>query len=467
MKRTLCTIVLLSLTMTTNVIAQPLGERCYTPPLPLQPRLENRSFPSGFSAWGGLGWSPIINQPHMTDLEQMSQHDLYFCCLMFEQEFFYTGTDWEVRAIDWWWSPDPTSVRDDYLAHNPNMIFLAGLSAVWEKLDTFPKDSDYWLRDDEGKILPAWTSGLVDLNHPHVQKRIIDRAVAVSECGLYDGIFFDGWSEYHANYYGTIKGAEAILKGIRERVRDDFLIMVNTNTSTAPVSAPYVNGIYMESGAPYSNMQHGGIENVETAFREIEDTLIWAEANLRSPQINGLAGEGFPNDAIDDDVQNLPWVRALTTLVLTLSDGYIYYSHLSKGKFKRFWYDFWDADLGRPVGETLQLYDNRPGLYNREFTNGWAVYNHSGEAQIVTLPEEVQSVTSGLINTEQAVLNLDGDIFLNMPPVVPGDINGDGIVNILDLTLVAQALGTDSRQGDVNADGVVNVFDLVFVAEQF
>ena len=49
----------------------------------------------------------------------------------------------------------------------------------------------------------------------------------------------------------------------------------------------------------------------------------------------------------------------------------------------------------------------------------------------------------------------------------PADVNGDGVVNILDLTLVAQALGTDSLKGDVNGDGVVNVFDLVFVANQF
>ena len=227
-------------------------QTCDVPPLPLQPRLENRSFPSVFTAWGGLGWSSVLNQPHLSDLEQMAQHDLYWCCLMFGGDLVDVGDAVVIRgSLD-----SMVQVRDDYIAQNPNMIFLAGLSAVWEGLDTFPPDSDYWLRDEQGEILPAWDSGLVNLNHPEVQKRIIDRAVAVSKCGFYDGIFFDGWSEWHSNYHGTIKGTEAILKGIRERVREDFLIVVNTNTGTAPVSAPYINGLFLESGVPGGGTIH-------------------------------------------------------------------------------------------------------------------------------------------------------------------------------------------------------------------
>ena len=44
------------------------------------------------------------------------------------------------------------------------------------------------------------------------------------------------------------------------------------------------------------------------------------------------------------------------------------------------------------------------------------------------------------------------------------DVYADSEVNILDLTLVAQELGTGDAQANVNRDGVVNVFDLVIVA---
>ena len=46
-----------------------------------------------------------------------------------------------------------------------------------------------------------------------------------------------------------------------------------------------------------------------------------------------------------------------------------------------------------------------------------------------------------------------------------GDTNGDGIVNILDLVLVASQIGQSGETGaDMNGDGVVNVLDLVLVA---
>ena len=220
-------------------------QTCAMPPLPLEPRLE-RSFPSIFAAWGGLGWSSVINQPHLSDLEQMSQHDLYFCCLMHGGEWVDIGDGVVIRGF----LDRMIQTRDDYIAQNSNMIFLVALRAVWDDLDTFPPDSDYWLRDKQGRIKPAWDMGLLNLNHPGLQKRLIDRAVAVSQCGLYDGIFIDGWNEANFNRRGYLQGAVAILRGIRERVRPDFLILVNTNETQAPVSAPYINGMFMESGVP-------------------------------------------------------------------------------------------------------------------------------------------------------------------------------------------------------------------------
>jgi hypothetical protein len=52
-----------------------------------------------------------------------------------------------------------------------------------------------------------------------------------------------------------------------------------------------------------------------------------------------------------------------------------------------------------------------------------------------------------------------------------GDVNGDGSVNVLDLIIVAKALGTypgDSKynpNADINGDGVIDILDLILVAK--
>ena len=67
----------------------------------------------------------------------------------------------------------------------------------------------------------------------------------------------------------------------------------------------------------------------------------------------------------------------------------------------------------------------------------------------------------------------DGTVLLweLMPPEFPQhavDVNQDGVVNILDLTLIATNFGEQGENtSDVNGDGVVNILDLTLVAAAF
>ena len=64
---------------------------------------------------------------------------------------------------------------------------------------------------------------------------------------------------------------------------------------------------------------------------------------------------------------------------------------------------------------------------------------------------------------------LDSEIFLKsvsgLETSPTADINGDRVVNIQDLVIVANALG--ESEPDLNGDGVVNIQDLVIVANAF
>ena len=447
-------------------------QSCEMPPLPILHRIQDRARPSVFAAWD---WLPILNYPELSHLDQTSLHDLYISP-WFGLNFKYTGQEVKIEG----YLEDARLTRDELLALNPNMIFLAEISMRDAPSGNFPEDSPYWVRDAQGNVVGGWEGhGLIDFTHPGVQDLIVRQAIAVAKCGLYDGIFFDWWSEGgtvlegYRSLEAEQQARDEILQRVRTEVRSDFLIMVNSNRNKLPRTAPYINGTFMETGTPggFEGEQPQG-DRLEREIEEIENTMRWAEHSLREPRIVALEGWAIPTEPLDSPT-NLRWMRAFTTLSLTHSDGYVL---IIKGRSPgeslyghgHYWYDFWDADLGRPVGPKTQLYDEDiPGLYTREYTNGWAVYNHSGEEQVITLPEEVQGVAIGQLGTAHALPNLDGEMYLRVKSVNPADVNKDGVVNILDLTIVAQGLGTDSKKGDVNGDGVVNILDLVFVANQF
>ena len=75
------------------------------------------------------------------------------------------------------------------------------------------------------------------------------------------------------------------------------------------------------------------------------------------------------------------------------------------------------------------------------------------------------SGTHGSYSEAFASVSLDGTIEVwSLEPVeTSSDVNGDGVVNILDLTFVASRFGRNSP--DLNGDGIVNILDLVLVAQ--
>ena len=445
-------------------------EICELAPYSVNDRIKNRDYPSIVSRWSGPSWPSILNRPELTGIENLASHDLWYSVPMFGLGFEYGPEEIKlVGNLD-----EAIRRREEYLSINPNMVFLVQVRMrSGGTLSYLPEDSPYWIRDAEGNIAEE---GLIDFTHPYIQDRIVQQAIAVSKCGLYDGIFFDWWNEHDAvlahqfgDWSHKFRGYEAeqrardnVLRRIRAETRPDFLIMGNTNYSIIPRTGPYINGGFMETSVPRSS---SGAQ-LEELLSQVENSLLWLDQNLREPRINSLEGQVVPTESLDSPT-NRRWMRALTTLSLTHSDGYVVFTS-DFHDFRHNWYVFWDADLGRPLGVKAQLYDEEtPGLYIREFTNGWAVYNNSGAPQVITLPEQAQGVASRVADTRHTLPNLDGEMYLRVTPVNPADLNGDGIVNILDLILVAQGLGTNETEVDVNADGVVNVFDLVFVANQF
>ena len=457
-----------------------------SPSAPIQERIVARNLPSIVVGWHhsiiprvSLSGDISRSNPDRyggiegANPELVSHHDLFWGNVPFDLSF-QKSDPWSKLSGN---LPKAIARREGLVAKNSNMLFLVEIRHLGaHPAVNYSEDWFGWVRDINGIPISeappeqSWRGYMVNFTLPEVQDVIVGQAISVAQCGLYDGIIFDGWHEGYLMLkprWGetlaspiTFEQEKAallsILQRIRESVPDDFLILCNSNWQKLPSSAPYINGGFMETGRDLDS----GYSNDRLA--EIEDTLIWFEENLREPKINCVQGQGISTERPDSPT-NKRWMRVFTTMSLTLSDGYALYT---TGHYYQdhIWYDFWDADLGQPIGPTARRYqEDIESLYIREFTNGWAVYNRSGEPQTITLPEEVTGVSSGESSTTHLLPDLDGEIYLKAPN--PADVNGDGVVDVLDLVQIANGFGQSAP--DPNGDGVVDIFDLVFVIEQF
>ncbi len=263
-------------------------ETCDLPGVPISERIENREYPSIFSAWGN-----IINLPNLSWKERLAYHDEHWGSRLFDLNWLPTSEGLKTLLhVEF-----AKEYRDEMLTLNPNMIFIVAMNYWAVNPGEYPDDWPYWVRDESGeRIVVDEDSFLIDFTQPEVRDFMVRRAVAFAKCGLFDGIFFDVWRDDYRNRenahyyaYDLHEAAITLLRRVREgvdEVRDDFLIIVNTNDTKIPRSAPYVNGMYMETIGPYTR-QH---------LAEIESTLLWGEQHLREPQINSLEGWGIPSE---------------------------------------------------------------------------------------------------------------------------------------------------------------------------
>ena len=416
--------------------------------LPIREKVQTRSLPSITAPWAK--W--FVNKHHLSPAEMTASHDMFWSP---EFGLRFQRADEGVSLVG-----DRIEARrqqEALLDLNPNVILLLEVdmrgtdpnSPFLKEL--YSGDDVPWIRDASGEIIPGapaeqYTNLLIDFTDPIAQDIIVAQAITAAESGLWDGILFAHWDEKgvvlkdHRSYEAERNARHSILQRIRNAVEDDFLIIVYGGRLR--FGAPYINGIILSNDRQdFSNDQY-------TELMELESNLLWAEKNLREPRINYLQAKGIGSE-LPLSPTNKQAMRCFTTLSLTHSDGYFLYtmgvdweeqhphddfyrnyphkytdsdywnqhthSHdtfLHEHGDTHYWYGFWDADLGHPVGKMGQLHLNREGLFIREFTNGWVIYNRSGKAQNIQLSEPATGVASGITGTSHTVLDLDGEIYL-------------------------------------------------------
>ena len=388
----------------------------------IRDRIETRNYPSLFGAWGHPDGPPVLDRDDLSKLQVMALYDVHWGSYLLR---------WEIKETPKGTTLEPVlftghiSVSNNwerwFRRYNPNHLSFYAKNIFGAHRTELASDSPYWLRDQNGDRVDA-TNGyyFLDITNPDFQSIVIEEIVLAAESGLYDGVHLDSFRccTFPTFFDSQTENAArtSILAGIRARVHPDFLIIVNTNRDRVnPNDVSYINGIHMETVWDHGP-GHFLHPYTPAGLAWIEDTLLWASENLRQPTVNCLEGFGIGTQVFDSP-DNMRWMRLFTTMSLVLDDGSMLYNKaLNPGLHDHHWYAFWDADLGQPVGPKAQHYlvdgSRYVGLYIREFTNGWALYNRSSISVNVELPDVTAAISTGKYDYIHTVPSLDGEIFL-------------------------------------------------------
>jgi len=369
-------------------------------------RVAARQFPSVFEAW-----TPADDVPDSSPLDTAARHDLlwnlpeYFG-LRWNNPYRLLGDGFAEGTVE-----AGLAMRAALLERNPSTVLLAEIRYRDSPDSDLPESSPWWQRDAAGQRILGWAKGnqyLLDWHSSAFRAQVVRQARATVQSGVVDGIMLDWWSARDED-----PDRLRLLREIRDAIGPDALILVNSNWSIPERSAPYINGLYMETTIP-------SLADEANEWRRATDTLLWAERNLRTPTINAFetwtcsaaTSEVLP---CTDEARNaLNRMRATTTLVLTHSDGYALFADpdgLPTPDHLHVWYPFWNKSLGRPLGGRMERDD---GAVAREFEQGTVVYNPAGNATIeLTFDTPRRSAATGEVATCFVLHALDGDLYLS------------------------------------------------------
>ena len=362
------------------------GKETGPAPLALRERITTRTFPSVFQAWNRAD-----NLKEEDRWTTVARHDLIFHAptflgLKWDGQFIGLSSGFVKATL-----LTARKLRAEMLLKNPNTVLLAEIRYRDAPRSYLPIDHPWWKRK-EGKLVMGWDEGgfmQLDFANPEFRRQVAVQAKAVVDTGLFDGVMLDWWTDDDDRL--------ALVKAVREAVGGEAMILVNPNDRKTPKTAAFINGYFMEC---YKS-------KTPADWRQIADTLQWAEDNLQEPRINCL------ETWFHSSRRDLNLMRATTTMALTLSDGYCLFSDpnpLPTPDHLHDWYAFWNKSLGRPTATGVQRED---GGFQREFERGSAVYNPMGNKPITAkFAEPRKRASSGEVATSFIVPPCDGDLFL-------------------------------------------------------
>ena len=314
----------------------------------------------------------------------------------------------------------------------------------------------YWTDYATGKIQRANLDGsdienLVVVNEP---TDLTDIALDVAGGKMY-------WTDYAT---GKIQRANLDGSDIENLVTGSFPVGIALDVAGDNMYWATQNGAKIQR----ANLDGSRVENVITI--------------TESKRLYGIAldlpSELTPRDQTDTRVSiapspvKLPALGEQLVFSINIADGMNVAGYQVTVEFDASVLDYIDSTQGDYLLDEVffappKVEENRVHLVSTSLSG-----ENSGDGSLATLTFEVIGSESLILSLSDVILSdragttfhprvEDGKVVIQ----IPGDVNSDGTVDILDLVRVASLFGsTGQNEADLNGDNVINIADLVLVA---
>jgi hypothetical protein len=155
-------------------------------------------------------------------------------------------------------------------------------------------------------------------------------------------------------------------------------------------------------------------------------------------KLSDVAGEAIPFDVADGEI--------VVSETPTVINGYAYLEGRT---------DHSGIEVTLEISPAMTTTTDASGFYSFE---GMPAGNYT-----ITYAADLYL---SAVSIDAVVLEGETNVLCDVT-LLGGDLNNDGVIDILDLSLCAANFDTAASEADVNADGIVDVYDLVLVGKNF
>lgn len=290
-----------------------------------------------------------------------------------------------------------------------------------------PIDESWWLRDPQGKIIHHWQD-LANINMDQAWSRHLVAFVQaqILNNSEIDGVFFDMVSESISWANGGdidlngdgqkddqtwldkewLARTAYFLEYARDNLKTKYIVM---NGSSHPILQQFVNGRMFET-FPIRRDNNGEWGKIMNSWKKNK------QQNSR-PFLTIINANTSNSGRVD--YQNMRFGLASTLL----ENGYFSYDYGDQEHGQTWWYDEYDVNLGEPLSSSKSknnYSEYKADIWQRDFANGLAIVNSTGEKKTVGLGGEYEKihgaqdvkVNDGSIITETSIDGYDGLLLL-------------------------------------------------------